>query len=230
MRKLLWITLIVSILGLATFFACSSGDDDDNDDDTASADDTGDDTAADDTGGDDTQQADDDVDDTTDDTSDDDTAVDYDFDWDTVTGLTGTLVYAGTYQGHDIVSATAIVNLVGFKADAVEWDMIDGVPAGTYDFHIDEGSNLTSDNNNYISVVFGLNALTSEYVIAFISVDGTGTITSTGVAGDTFIASATGLSFRPVDLTTGVIDWDSFTGSIGTWDIDKVITALPISK
>ena len=109
--------------------------------------------------------------------------------------------------------------------------MIDGVPAGSYTFHIDEGENLTGDSNNYISVVFGLNAFTQQYDYAFISVDGDAEITSTGGVGDQFTATVSDAQFRPVDLNTGIIDWGegSATGHISAWAIDKAIQQLPVN-
>lgn len=206
--------ILAFLLTMSLLLTVACGDDDDDDDN--------------DEGGDSDDDDDDDDNDDNDDDNDDDDDDQYAFNWETVDALApGAMVIAANMSGHDIVAATAITQLHSMTvADAVEWDMLDGVPAGDYDFHKETGDNLTAADTNYVMVIFKLNLITEDAEAAYVSVDGTADITATGGIGDQFTGSISEVIFRQFDISTGVIDWEAPMGRIAGWSLDQAIVGV----
>ena len=228
-NKNLWVWLaliLICSLGLAISLSCDTDDDDEEDDDEDETDDDDND----DTTDDDDDTTDDDDDDTTDDdddTTDDDDDDDWDFYYEDIVGLPplGNAVVAGNLMGHDIVAVMAFIAINGTKFDSIEWDMLDGLPAGTYQFNIAEGNDFTGDENPNIMVLFGLTA-TGSFDSAYVGVSGTAQVDATGGLGDTFTGACTNVEFRPVNAMTGVIDWSGPKGFVVNFAADTTIIGL----
>ena len=225
----IWLALIFfCVLGLVLSISCDSSEDDEEDDEfDGGADDddtTDDDSADDDTTGDDDDTTDDD-DDTTDD---DDSTGEWDFYYENIEGLApiGNGAFAGNIMGHDVVAALAILAINGGKTDSIEWDMLDGLAAGSYQFNIAEGENPTGAENPTILVAFGLSPFTGTIDKAYYGVSGDAQIDATGLVGDHFSGACTNVEFRPINITSGAIDWSGPKGFVENFAVDTKILGL----